>query len=875
MASPSSRPSKSAVRTAKPRSAGGAIGGLIGAIIMSVVAGILVTVAVTPVVAMSGLAANSAIGVFENLPNHLNPGQLAQPSTLYAKKGKKTVEIATFYAQNREMVDWNNISQYVKDAAVAAEDPRFYTHGGVDILGVGRATIGELSGNDAGGASTITMQYVRNVLIQQAESIADETERDAAYKDATRRDADRKLKEMRYAISIEKEYSKDQILLGYLNIALFGRTVYGIESAAQYYYGKSAKKLTLSESASLMAIVYWPSQLQLDLEENIEPNTDRRNWILGRMLETGKITQEQHDKAVATEVKPKITPRYSGCTVAEEKYGLGHFCDYVQRRIEQDSSFGNTAEERNFNFLRGGYEIMTTVDLDIQKAGLSAMRQEAPAQMDGINLGAASVSVEVGTGRVLAMVQNRPFADDTDFLKKHKDYTSINYNTNFEDGGSGGFQVGSTFKPITLAEWLRTGHSVREIVNVNGRTVQQQDFKDSCSSEGVYGYGPFTFQNDNLGVRGNHSVQTGIAQSLNGAVMSMQQKLDLCDTIKLAEDLGIRRAAPQENKNWSTYGTTDLTPALSNVYAGIDEIAPITMASAFAAFSGGGKVCTPSPIDSITGPDGEDVPFTGSKCKQAISADVAAGVAYVLKFAVDTVNFVSHARSAYGTPHLAKTGTTDDTLDNWTVGASTEVATATWLGNAGPYCFSKNDCRRVPTINFGGYSGLMAGDQVIWPAMMNMADQKYGGKAFPEPSADALKQTLAKVPDVRGKSFDEASQLLTAAGFGVTDGGTKDSSVSEGLVAGTDPEGGASVPVGSAITIYRSNGKMTELPDVVGMSYRDAVQTLNASGFGSVVGQCSNGDGRPKNNDPVRSMNPGAGNDAKRSSQITLRIDCS
>lgn len=862
---------------------------------MSVVAGILVTVAVTPVIAISGITAKSAIDIFEKLPDRLNPGQLAQPSTLYAKKGKKKVKIADFYAQNRQMVGWDAISQYVKDAAVAAEDPRFYSHGGVDILGVGRAALGELGGSDAGGASTITMQYVRNVLIQEAEAIQDPDQHDAAYKEATKRSADRKLKEMRLAISVEKEYSKNQILLGYLNIALFGRTIYGIESAAKYYYGKHAKDLSLSESASLMAIAYWPSRMQLDIKENIKPNTDRRNWILGRMLDAGKITQAQYDKAVATKVKPKITPRYSGCAVAEDKYALGHFCDFVQRTILKDPQFGDTAEERNFNFLRGGYKIMTTIDLTIQSAGLKAMRQEVPARMTGINVGSASVSVEVNTGRVLGMVQNRPFSDDPNFLKKHKDFTSVNYNTNFEDGGSSGFQVGSTFKPITLAEWLRQGHSIREVVNVNGRTVQLQDFKESCKPDGVYGYGPFTFSNDNLGVRGNQTVLTAISQSLNGGVVSMQQKLDLCDTIKMAQDLGIKRASDQPVYTKADYkdgkitkdqigkikaptldnDKRDLTLVPSNVYAGIDEIAPITMASAFAAFAGGGKVCTPMPIDSIRGPDGEDVPFTKSKCRNAIDPDVAAGVAYVLNYTSNNTSFVAHTRSAFGIPHLAKTGTTDDTLDNWTVGASTKVATATWLGNAGPYCFTKKDCRRVPTIDFGGYGGLMAGDQVIWPAMMNAADQKYGGDPFPTPSPDALRQTLTKVPDVRGKSLEEAKQALTAAGFTVTEGGKKDSSAPEGTVAGTDPEGGSSIPIGSGVTVYISNGKLSELPDVVGQRYDEAVQALNGAGFGSVIGQCAGGQGNsPKAKDIVKGMNPGAGNDAKRNSRITLTVTC-
>lgn len=851
--------------------------GFFGAIAMSVIAGVLVTVAVTPVVALSGAAASSAIEVFENLPDHLNPGELAQPSTIYATGSDGTViKVADFFAQNREMVGWDQISQYVKDAAVAVEDPRFFTHNGVDVFGLGRAILGQVGGGGSSGASTITMQYVRNVLVQQAESIPDEEARKAAYNDAMRQDADRKLQEIRYAISIEKRYSKDEILLGYLNIALFGRTNYGIESAAQYYYGKSAADVTLAEAASLVGIVQNPSKLQIDLEANIQANQDRRDYILDKMLETGRITQAQHDEAIATPVTPKITPRVAGCAVAEN-LGLGHFCDYVQRYILHDPSFGTTTDEREFNFLRGGLKIMSTIDLDIQSAGLAAMQAEVPSLMDGINVGGASVSVEVGTGRVLGMVQNRPFSNDPAVLDANPGYTSINYNTDFDYGGSGGFQVGSTFKPITLAEWLRTGHSVRDVVNVSGRTVQLQSFKDRCSPDGVYGYGPWTFSNDNLGIQGNQQVLTAIAQSINGGLVSMQQKMDLCDTFDMAKALGIHRAAKQVTQpDLNNYGTTELTRVPSGVFGGTDEIAPITMATAYAAFAGGGVLCTPVPIDSITGPDGKPVPFTKSKCSTAISPDVAAGVAYALEYTVQN-GLARHARSSTGIPHLAKTGTTDDVIDNWTVGASTKVATATWVGNAGPFCFSDTDCRRVSTMPFGGFSGLMAADQTIWPAMMNVADQKFGGSAFPQPNSAALKQTLVTIPDVKGKSYEEASSIITALGFTVTDGGVADSSVTAGLVSGTNPAAGEGLPAGSAVTIYRSSGNMKTIPgDLVGKTGTDAKNALVAAGFASVTFKCDdNASAAGKESKPVLSVAPAGGTEAVITSQVILTLKCS
>lgn len=859
----SSRKSSSAVRTARPRSAGGALSGLFGAIAMSAVAGVLLTAAVTPIVAISGAAATSAISIFENLPDHLDPGQLAQPSTIYAKnsKGKKT-EIATFYDQNREMVEWDDISQYVKDAAVAEEDPRFYTHGGVDVLATSRAVVQNAVGQNLSGASTVTMQYVRNVLVQEAESIPDKEERDAAYEDAMRQDMDRKLKEMRLAVSIEKQFSKDEILLGYLNISLFGRQIYGIESAAQYYYGKSASKVSLAEAASLVATVNNPSKLQIDVPENLEANKQRRDKILESMLSHGKITQAQYDEAVATPIEPDITPRVAGCAVAEKR-GLGHFCNYVQLYIKNDSRFGNTPSEREFNFMRGGYDIVTTIDLEMQKAGREAMKANVPAQMEGIDIGGAAVSVEVGTGRVLTMVQNRPFSDDPDQLEKNDDYTSVNYNTDFDYGGSSGFQIGSTAKAFTLAEWIRTGHSVRERVNVDGRTVNSSSFAAKCFDGGVYGYDSWKFQNDNLGTRGNQTVLTAIERSVNGGFVSMQQQMDLCDTFDLMERMGLHRASPLTNPEFSylpNYETTKLTRVPSGVYAGSDEIAPLTLASAYAGFAGEGTVCTPVPIDKITGPDGEDVPFTKTSCTEAISPEVAAGTAYALESVVRN-GLGRHALSAIGTPHLAKTGSSDSYVDNWTAGASTKVATVAWVGNV------------EGKVNTQYFRPVDTGDERVWPAIMNVADAKYGGDAFPAPSEAALRQVMVEVPNVAGQDFDEAAEMLRGLGFSVSDGGEDDSSQPEGRVARTDPESGASAGRGSNITIYRSNGKMTEIPDVSGMSGREAESALNSAGFSRVALSCSDGGGNPGRGE-VSSVRPSIGSDAKRNSQITVRVDC-
>ncbi|QIM17242.1 PASTA domain-containing protein [Leucobacter insecticola] len=872
----------------KPRSAGGALGGILGAVAMCAVAGVLVTAAVTPVVALSGISAASAIDIFEKLPDHLDPGQLAEPSTLYGlmPDGNGYYEIATFYEQDRHMVGWDEISQFAKDAAVAEEDPRFYTHGGVDVFATSRAVLQNAAGSNLSGASTITMQYVRNVLVQEAEAIADPDERDAAYEDAMRQDIDRKLKEMKYAISTEKKFSKDEILLGYLNIALFGRQVYGIESAAQFYWGKSAKDLTLAEAASLIATVNNPSKLQIDIPENIPANQERRDKILRSMLKHGKITQAQYNEAIATPIEPVITPRPAGCNIAEQNYNLGSFCDYVLRYIKQDPKFGDSPTEREFKFSRGGYKIYTTINYDMQNAATASLRENVPSLLDGIDVGAAGVSTEVGTGRVLAMAQNRPFNNAEDFLSSNPGYTTVNYNTDYEMGGSSGFQVGSTFKPFTLANWISEGHSVQEIVNVNGRRVQESSLKASCLPDGVYGFGSFDFSNDNLGIKGNQPVLTAIAQSINGGLMSMQQKMDLCNTFSIAQKLGVHRASDQ--RVWTQAdadaGFTsqesvgqivvptlnkeprDLSVVPSNVYGGIDEIAPITMAAAYAAFAGDGTVCTPVPIDSITDTNDNPVPFTKSSCSQAISPEVAAGVAYALQYTAEN-GLARHARSSMGIPHLAKTGTTDDVVDNWTVGASTKVATAVWVGNAGPNANGK----RVSTQPFGR---LMYADQAIWPAIMNVADGYYGGDAFPKPTAAATQKITGKVPEVRDKTFDEATNLLVQAGFSVVDGGEVDSSVAQGRIASSSPVAGSDAMIGTEVTVYRSNGQATVVPDgLVGATEKEARAILGRAGFSSIKVGCDV-EGTHDAKSTVAFTDPASGTEARTSSQITLAMTC-
>src|SRR5690606_16448914 len=223
--------------------------------------------------------------LFENLPSYLKPDAPMEPSTFYAiGHDGKPQKMATFFDQNRTQVDFDQISPVMYDAILSSEDKNFYEHGGVNIGATAKAVIDNLPGTSSRGASTIRQQYVKNVLVQQCEQRVlpgaenyDEAIR-KCWPDATEATGadgiERKLQEMRYAIQIEKDYSKNEILLGYLNIASFGGTVYGIEAAANYYYSTTAAKLTVNQAATLAGIVQNPNAYRIDKKDGTGTKED-------------------------------------------------------------------------------------------------------------------------------------------------------------------------------------------------------------------------------------------------------------------------------------------------------------------------------------------------------------------------------------------------------------------------------------------------------------------------------------------------------------------------------------------------------------------------------------------------------------------------
>ncbi|HEY5224042.1 MAG TPA: transglycosylase domain-containing protein [Microbacteriaceae bacterium] len=731
---------------------GAALGGLIGFVAISAVAAVLVVAGVTPAIAVASMAAGSTVSGFDSIPEYLKIGPLPQTTTFYATQGGKEVPIATFYAQNRVGVAWNAVSQYEKDAAVATEDPRFYSEGGIDLIGTIRAALSNAAGSTVQGGSSITQQYVKNVLVQVCDAMpvnADaaaavlkkqQAAQNACYTEAAGTTIKRKVQEVRYAIGLDKQYSKDQILLSYLNIAGFGGSVYGIQAAAEYYFGVSAADLTLPQAATLTAILNNPNYLRID-GGSIKPskssldNTaangyaaakDRRDYVLQRMLINHKITQTEYDAAVKTKIEPSIHPVDSGCMSAQT-YDAGFFCNYVEGIMQTDPAFGKTAQDRTNLFNLGGMQVYTTLNLDLQNSAQAAINKYIPSTDPNLDLGSANVAMEVGTGRVVNMVENKTYNDTA---SAPPGSTSINYTTDYDQGGSSGFQTGSSFKAFDLAAWLEDGHTIYETVNApsSGHTFSETQYNAPCV--GGFGNIPWPVGNDEGEAGGNMSVLSATEASVNTAFAQMGTKTNLCDISNAAKGLLVHSASPGTNP-W-----TIVPPMI----LGTNYISPLTMATAYAGIANNGVVCTPIAIDKVINADGTQHALPKTKCSQGIPANIAAGVEWTLQH-VMTAGTATAANPNDGIPIFGKTGTTDNSEENWLVTSTMKVATATWVGNLSGHVALRSQY-------FGGYNGGDVKFHIAQPILAAL-NAHYGGGALATPSPSLLNAPYVYQPPVQ------------------------------------------------------------------------------------------------------------------------------
>ena len=684
-----------------------------------VIGGFLVAGLLAPAAALSSTAAGASIRFFDQLPSNLDLEPPSRTSQVLAKDGSV---IATFYAQNRAPVDLEQMSPFIRDGIVAIEDARFYDHGGVDPTGILRALYVNARGGRQ-GASTITQQYIKNVLILSPATGGSSP--DVATTDASRSLGD-KFREMKLAIGLEEKYSKDQILQGYLNLVYFGNGAYGVQAAAKSYFGVPANALTLSQAAALAGVVNRPAYYDpLTQPDHV---VARRNEVLDKMLQQGYVSLTQHHKATASPLALDVQHTPQGCAAATAPY----FCDYIQRLILNDPAFGTDEAARHKLLYQGGLTIRTTLDPDLQKTAQEQVNASLPAT-DPLQRGAALVSVEPGTGKILTMAQNTIYDPTPGPGHYTGNLTLPEKDSNGNPlHGAGGFQIGSTMKPFVFAEWLNSGRSMATKLDGSVR-IYKADYpwKNSCgTTTGSYdpALGQTPLPNDDPYHYYRMSVLQGLYHSINTITFQSAARLDFCNIQKMTTAAGI--------KNGHTNKPYDLSSIASLI--GTQDVAPLDMANAYATFAANGVHCNPIALESATGPDGRDYPMPAADCRRTIESDVAAGVTYALKP-------VLTKGSGYNIPVgkeqdiFAKTGTTDGHTQTWTVGATTGISTASWFGSYkgfGPKWANENI-----TINGTYYTGLdganIAGTQ--WAHLMNAAAPQYPGHRFPAPPPSMLR----------------------------------------------------------------------------------------------------------------------------------------
>lgn len=844
------------------------LGGLAGLVALSTVAGVLITATVTPVIAVSGAAASSAITMFDKLPSVLDINQLMLPTTFYYKNPENGNDevLAQFYDQNRDPVTYDEVATVMYDSVLSSEDPRFYDHGGVDLIGTSRALIRNIEGGgETQGGSSISQQYVKNVLIQRcaADAVTSEEEQECflqATQSSGTEGIQRKLQEMRYAIALEQKYSKNDILLGYLNIANFGGQTYGIGAAAKRYFGVSAADLSLTQAALLAGIVQNPNTYRID-QPNNEVNgaadgysqaKERQTYVLSRLLDDGKITQEQHDAAVAEPITPNITESLQGCATAG---GSAYFCQYVKTELLSNEAFGATYEERAQALQRGGLNVYTSLDIRLQIPAEQAMAEWAPGKIEGMDFGSAAVSTEATTGRILTMTQNTTFSEDLALTDSDPAYSSQVYAADAAHGSSIGFEVGSTYKLFTLIDWLEKGHSVNETLNGTNRVFKRMSAE--CSGDWV---NTSNTKIDNFAKSGgyNGTVMKFTADSLNSGYLAMAEKLDLCDINKVADRMGVKTGDGE-----LTYVGNPDKGYVANVafdVLGSKNIAPLAMAGAYATVANQGIYCTPKAIDRVTDADGNDLPLPASSCNQVIAPDIAATAAFALQGVMNRGGTGAASNPGDGIPVIGKTGT-HNTKQTMMVESSTKVATAVWVGNVeGDSTLYKRYYNRVELAQLR---------HKIAPAIQRAANEVYGGDEFPRANTNLTRRVLTDLPSVVGQSVDQATDTLRDAGFEVSVGSPVDATEAEGIIARQDP-GAGQVAGGTTVTISPSNGQGVALPDITGQRADQALSALRGAGFGSVsLGSCTV-DAAAGKQGTVTTTDPAANSITNRNASITV-----
>jgi membrane peptidoglycan carboxypeptidase len=715
-------------------------------------------------------------------------------STVYASDGQ-TVLANIYLDENRKIVRLNQIAHIARRAVLGIEDFRFYQHGGVDWKAVIRAAVANLkAGSTVQGASTITQQLIKNVTGNREESFQ------------------RKLTEACLAIAVEQRYTKHEILELYLNDIYFGHGLYGIETAAESYFGVHASHLTLAQSATIAGLIAAPGRF--DPIDHPRSSLDRRNQVLNRMAAIHWINT---DRALQAEAQPLGLVSNAGA-IPEQKNPF--FVQYITRKIlanengEYDA-LGKSYKERKHTLFQGGLKITTTLSTKWQQDALGIVRSHLPVPSDPE---AAVSMVDTKTGAIRVLVSGR------NFRESHQDLvTGLN--------GTAGRQAGSAFKPFALVAAFRQGVPPGKVYDKKSPIFLPEcnDWHISNAEGGDAG--------------GLVDLWTATQDSINVVFAQLSRDIGPENIVTAAHDMGI----------------TSPLPAVCSVALGTGSVAPLEMSNAYATLANNGKYCPAYAVERIVGPAGKPIyrHVAEIACHQAISPDIAHQVTAMLQ---RVVCCGTGYRSNIGRPQAGKTGTNTQYRDAWFVGYVPQYATAVWLG------YPQGE---ISMYNVEGFSEMFGGDipAEIWHDFMSDVVSGLPALDFPPPPPPEN----GPVPKVVGLMLNAATKALADANF-TADPTDVPSSEPKGTVVAQSPSAGTHAVLGSAVHISVSTGHAAKkvVPNVIGMSEADAQAALEAAGFKVNVVEIPTSD--KKQDGVVIDQDPKGGNKREEGSTVSIAV---
>ncbi|MFT3860281.1 transglycosylase domain-containing protein [Micropruina sp.] len=756
-------------------------------LVVSVLGGLLIAGLVVPVAGMTAEVGKTTATAMDALPAELVEQPLAQKSKVLLADGSTLVN---FYDENRQYVTLDKIAPVMRQAQIAIEDHRFYEHGAMDLQGTLRALVSTVRGNTQ-GASTLTQQYVKMTLISAAQAKGDSE----GVQKAQENTLSRKIQELRYAIALEKQLTKDEILERYLNIAYYGDGAYGVEAAALNYFGVHASKLNLQQAAMLAGMVRNPVGTNPRTPGLELVAKQRRNDVLDRMASTevNVITPQQAAAAKATPLGlVKAKSKLHGCANSEFPF----ICDYVKRTLLASSNLGATTEDRANALYRGGLTIRTIIEPKVQRKTEKAISNYLDPR-DPVD--AVMVMIQPGTGLIVAMAQNR------NSMGTKKSQTYWNYAVGKSMGGGNGYQGGSTFKLFVAAAALKNGLGaygtvrVKSPMNIRGMRFQ------SCQ-------GPFTFTRTHnvFGESGTFNLFSGTAESVNGYFTALESAANLCDATKIADALGLEVSSDTKGdaltKTYSNYPSFTL---------GAVEVSPLSLVNAYATIAARGIRCEPVIVESIKTAEGGSIEAPSANCRRVLDEGIADALSKIFQGPFRSGTAVAGRVPGYTL--AGKTGTVPDNRAAWLVGFTRNLAGGAMISYSsdprfvkfwkGRSQYLKGAYMKHSHVVLNGFGGPTAGQHIFKPAMTAALKEFPKTPGFVDPPYGILAGKKVDVPSCSGATVATCRILLNRAGFNsYTD--TIASNTPKGTYLGLNPSGVA--VRGTSIRILISAGPVTK-----------------------------------------------------------------